>query len=162
MRQMSRDEYLHLRLKQGTEADVSLPVKDIIDVVRSRGDGALYDFTLQFDKCDLQEQPLCVDAAELHRAANSGPDVRPQLKRAAENIRAYHDTQVENSRFITRPNGVVLGLRVNPLSRVGLYVPGGRAAYPSSVLMNAIPAQVAGVKDIALDRKSTRLNSSHH
>lgn len=161
MRQMSREEYLQLRLKQATEDDVSLPVEEIIEVVRSRGDAALYDFTFQFDKCDLQERHLCVDAAELHRAANSGPDVRPQLKRAAENIWAYHATQVENSRFITRPNGVVLGLRVNPLSRVGLYVPGGRAAYPSSVLMNAIPAQVAGVKDIALVTPPTDNGSIH-
>ena len=133
------------------DADLMTLVSTIIEDVRTRGDEALIDYTARFDNVDLKASELRIDEAELRRSAE-GVDKRvlAALREAIANVRAFHERQVEDSWTITPANGVELGQRITPLDRVGLYVPGGSAAYPSSVVMNVVPAQVAGVKQIAV------------
>ena len=124
-------------------------VSDIISNVRSRGDKALFEYTERFDKARLE--CLEVSKDEIMRALEeTGEEFVGILRRAAENIENFHKRQVRNSFIINEKNGVVTGQKVTPLARVGLYVPGGTAAYPSSVLMNAIPAKLAGVGEIVM------------
>jgi histidinol dehydrogenase len=121
----------------------------IIADVRERGDEALRDYSLEFDGSSPKYFRLSED--EVQRAIRQVPRrVFDVLKLAADNIRAFHERQVQQSWFVTRPDGALLGSRITPLGSVGIYVPGGRASYPSTVLMNAIPAQVAGVARIAM------------
>jgi histidinol dehydrogenase len=128
---------------------VEAQVAGIIAEVRQRGDEALLDFTRQFDQVKLTN--LRIDEAEIRALANEvDPDLKQILRLAKENIRAFHLHQLEQSWEFESSDGVRLGQRINPLLSVGLYVPGGTAAYPSSVLMNAIPAQIAGVPRIAV------------
>ena len=124
-------------------------VGTIIDDVRVRGDAALVDYTKQFDRVELKE--IRISEEELRRCA-AGVDerVRRALREAIENVREFHERQVEESWTIKPREGVQLGQRFTPLERVGLYVPGGTAAYPSSVVMNVVPAQVAGVERIVV------------
>ncbi len=130
-------------------ADVSGAVSDIIADVRARGDQALLDYTARFDGARLDA--LQVSAEEMEQAlAEVEPEFLRILNTAAENIRAFHSHQVRSSFVINEKNGVVLGQRVIPIDRVGLYVPGGTAAYPSSVLMNAIPAKIAGCREVVI------------
>lgn len=131
------------------DAELISVVASIIDDVRARGDEALIDYTARFDKVELKQ--LRVDEAELRRCA-SGADERARgaLREAIENVREFHERQVERSWTIGPREGVQLGQRITPLDRVGLYVPGGTAAYPSSVVMNVAPAQVAGVERIVV------------
>ncbi len=124
--------------------------REILDAVAERGDAALLEFTARFDELPLEPGQLRVPEEELERAWLSlPPDDRAALELSARRVRAFHERQRENSWFVEEP-GVVLGQRVTPLDAVGLYVPGGTASYPSSVVMNAVPAQVAGVTRIAM------------
>ena len=124
-------------------------VSDIIANVRSRGDEALFEYTERFDRAKLTS--LEVSKEEIEKAVSEvGEEFMGVLRRAAENIEAFHKRQVRNSFIINDKNGVVTGQKVIPLAKVGIYVPGGTAAYPSSVLMNAIPAKIAGVGEIVM------------
>jgi histidinol dehydrogenase len=124
-------------------------VTAILSAVKERGDSAVHEFTRQFDGVVLQN--LKIDPAEIESlASRADPQLRQVFRRAKKNIREFHKHQLESSWEYKDNDGVCLGQRVSPLQSVGLYVPGGKAAYPSSVLMNAIPAQIAGVPRIAV------------
>ncbi len=126
-------------------------VREILDRVKTEGDAAVFELTKRFDHADIDADNLLVSRQEMEEAyASMDPDFIETMKKAAENIRAFHAKQVRNSWFETREDGSILGQRITPLSRVGVYVPGGKAAYPSSVLMNVIPAKVAGVKEVIM------------
>jgi histidinol dehydrogenase len=126
-------------------------VTSIIDDVRARGDRALIEYAARFDKVDLQPSELRIDEDRLrHFVKPVDGRVLLALREAIKNVRAFHQHQLEKSWTITPSEGVQLGQRVTPLERVGLYVPGGTAAYPSSVVMNVVPAQVAGVERIVV------------
>ena len=131
------------------QIDVSSPVADIIANVRKNGDSALFQYAKQFDKADLDS--LEVPAAQLDTAvAALDPELRAILEESAANIRDFHSRQVRQSFVVTERDGVVLGQKVTPIDKVGLYIPGGTAAYPSSVLMNAIPAKIAGCGQVVM------------
>ncbi|MBR7187598.1 MAG: histidinol dehydrogenase [Clostridia bacterium] len=131
------------------EVDVQKIVSDIIADVRARGDAALYDYCEKFDRVKLDR--LEVSAEEIDEALRAvEPEFFGILETAAQNIRQFHEKQVRNSFIITERSGVVMGQKVTPLDRVGLYVPGGTAAYPSTVLMDAIPARIAGCREIVI------------
>jgi histidinol dehydrogenase len=133
----------------GLDAEVLGVAARIIDEVRSRGDDALREYTASLDKADISE--FRVTTAEIEAAvASVGPEFLDAISSAAGAIAEFHQRQVTQSWFTAQEGGIVLGQKVTPISRVGIYVPGGRACYPSSVLMNAIPAQVAGVDEIAM------------
>ena len=136
-------------LRRDEVRDVSAPVADIIRTVRAEGDRALYEYGRRFDGAELSG--LSVTGAELEAALEQvEPEFLAVLREAADNIRAYHAKQKRESFVMTQRDGVILGQRILPLARVGIYVPGGTASYPSTVLMNAIPAQIAGVEDIVM------------
>lgn len=133
----------------GIDAEVLGVAQRIIDDVRARGDEALREHTAQLDHVQLAE--LRVSDAEFEAAVTSvGDDFKSAIATAAASIEDFHRRQLPQSWFSAEEGGVFLGQKVTPLARVGVYVPGGRACYPSSVLMNAIPAQVAGVESIAM------------
>lgn len=126
-------------------------VAKIIADVRERGDKAVFDYTRQFDKWDIGEDSVRVTQREIDEAFNSiEPEFVEVLKRAAANIEDFHRKQLRNSWIDTKPDGSILGQRILPIAVSGVYVPGGKAAYPSSLLMNVIPAKVAGVKKVIL------------
>lgn len=132
-----------------TNKDVTAVVADIIENVRTRGDEAVREYTIKFDG----KAPECFEVPKEELVAASAgcdPEFIATLKKAADNIRDFHARQKQQSWLTTRENGVIMGQRVRGLARVGLYVPGGTAAYPSSVLMNAIPAKIAGVKELIM------------
>ncbi|WRS28075.1 histidinol dehydrogenase [Oscillospiraceae bacterium MB08-C2-2] len=138
-----------LRRDEAKAANVDEPVRAILDTVRREGDQALYDYTRQFDGASLsalEVTPEEMDAA--WEAAN--PDFIRILQAARDNIESYHCKQKQEGYIMTRGAGVILGQRVLPLARVGIYVPGGTARYPSTVLMNAIPAKIAGVGETVM------------
>ena len=129
--------------------NVADTVSDIIRAVREKGDKALFDFCEKFDKVRLSS--LEVSATEIEEAISAvEPEFIEILKEAKENIYAFHSRQVRNSFLINEKDGVIIGQKVIPIEKVGLYVPGGTAAYPSSVLMNAIPAKIAGCSEIVM------------
>ena len=129
-------------------SNVEPAVTAIIADVRSRGDEALFDYTARFDKAVLTS--LEVSPAEIDEAFQTvEPEFLDILREAAANIRLFHEKQVRNS-FVINRDGVVMGQKVTPIERVGLYVPGGTAAYPSTVLMDAIPAKIAGCEQIVI------------
>ncbi len=132
--------------------DLERRVREIIQAVRRRGDDALIEYTNRFDRRDVKDAAqLVLGESELAQAqARITPGERSALCRAEERIRSYHQRQQSGSWAYEETNGTRLGQQVTPLDRVGLYVPGGKAAYPSSVLMNAIPAKVAGVPEVAM------------
>ncbi|MBQ6374908.1 MAG: histidinol dehydrogenase [Clostridia bacterium] len=131
------------------EVDVQGIVADIIADVRTRGDAALFDYCERFDGAKLQR--LEVGAEEFDEAlCQIEPAFLEVLETAARNIRQFHEKQVRNSFIIAEREGVVMGQKVTPLDRVGLYVPGGTAAYPSTVLMDALPAKIAGCGEIVI------------
>lgn len=133
----------------GIDMEVLGVAQRIIDDVRRRGDEALREYTAQFDKAELAD--FQVSAAEIEAAvAEVGDEFREAIASAAIAIEEFHQRQVQQSWFTTIEGGVLIGQQVTPIERVGIYVPGGRACYPSSVLMNAIPAIVAGVGEIAM------------
>ncbi len=132
-------------------ADVAATVREIIDRVRREGDAALHDLTTRFDRFDSRAVGLRITEEEIAAARARIPaDVMAALKLAAERIRAYHERQMPDDELWTDATGTRLGHRWRPVDAAGLYVPGGLAAYPSSVLMNAIPAKVAGVKRLVM------------
>jgi histidinol dehydrogenase len=133
------------------EPRVTDTVREIIARVRRDGDAAVVDLTNQFDRVQLDIAKLTVTPAEIDEASASiSPDLAAALRLAASRIEAFHRAQLPADQKFTDAAGATLGLRWGPLDSVGLYVPGGKAAYPSSVLMNAIPARVAGVSRIAM------------
>ncbi|HYV24474.1 MAG TPA: histidinol dehydrogenase [Pyrinomonadaceae bacterium] len=133
------------------DTDLMSQVESILDEVRRRGDAALIDYAARFDGCVMQASELRIGADELGRiAANADTNVVEALKDAIGNVRRFHEYETQESWEIETEDGVRLGQRVTPIERVGLYVPGGTASYPSSVVMNVVPAQVAGVKRIVV------------
>ncbi len=134
-----------------TEPQVTDAVREIIARVRSDGDAAVIDLTNRFDRVQLEVADLTIQADEIAAAANSiSAGLHAALQLAAARIETFHRAQIPADLKFTDSAGATLGLRWGPLDAVGLYVPGGKASYPSSVLMNAIPAKVAGVKRIAM------------
>lgn len=130
-------------------SNVESIVSDIISNVINRGDEAIFEYALKFDKASLTT--LEVTAAEIDEAfCVVDAEFVEIIKQAAENIRAFHSKQVKNSFIINDKDGVVTGQKVMPIEKVGLYVPGGTAAYPSTVLMDSIPAKIAGCKEIVM------------
>lgn len=126
-------------------------VNEILEQVKEHGDSALFSFTEQFDHASIDASSLYVTEAEIQEAYGKVDDkLIAVMEKSIANIRAFHEKQVRNSWFTTREDGVILGQRITPLASVGVYVPGGKAAYPSSVLMNIIPARVAGVPRIVM------------
>lgn len=126
-------------------------VQEIVDDVRARGDEALLEYTKKFDGAELSADNIRVTQAEIQEALSQvDPNLLAVMKKSMKNIREYHEKQKQYSWFDSKPNGTILGQKVTALSSVGVYVPGGKAAYPSSVLMNIIPAEVAGVEKIVM------------
>ncbi|MDY2685323.1 MAG: histidinol dehydrogenase [Selenomonadaceae bacterium] len=126
-------------------------VRQIVGDVRRDGDKAVMHYTKLIDKVDLRPEDFLVSEAEFEEAERQAdPEVVASLQRAAENVRRYHEEQKPNSWMTYRGEGSILGQSIVPLDRVGIYVPGGTAAYPSSVIMNAMPAVVAGVHEIIM------------
>ena len=132
-----------------TNDNVTSVVREIIETVRTGGDKAVKDYTVRFDG----KAPECLEVSREELKASleqCDPDFVETLRKAANNISDFHTRQKQQSWLTTKENGVILGQRIRGLARVGLYVPGGTAAYPSSVLMNAIPAKIAGVKELIM------------
>ncbi len=126
-------------------------VDSIIARVQTQGDAAVFDYEEQFDHCRLTAATVKVTEEEIRAAYEElDPELVAVMKRAADNIRVYHERQVTNSWITTREDGTILGQKVTPIEVSGCYVPGGRAVYPSSVLMNIIPAKVAGVSRVIM------------
>src|SRR5690348_12094500 len=137
--------------KRETAADVDAAVAEIIDAVRRRGDAALLELTERFDRVKLTKATLRIPADEIATAARScSAETIQAIDLAADRIEAYHRRLLPSDLDYVDADGVRLGARWRPLASVGIYVPGGLAAYPSSVLMNAVPARVAGVERIAM------------
>lgn len=126
-------------------------VQAIVEDVKERGDEALFEYTRRFDGAELSADNVRVTEAEIQEAMEQvEPGLLAVMKTSMENIRRYHEKQRRNSWFDAQPDGTILGQKVTALESVGVYVPGGKAAYPSSVLMNIVPAEVAGVKRIVM------------
>lgn len=145
---LTKDLSLKRSVDSGTE-DQRKAVQDIINDVRKNGDAAVFQYTEKFDGVQVKE--LLVSEAELEAAVATLPDQQLAIiQEAADNIRKFHEKQTRNSWMTTDETGTMLGQKITPLDAVGVYVPGGTAAYPSSVLMNIMPAKVAGVKRIVM------------
>src|ERR1051326_1853289 len=143
------------------DAELIKLVGAIIEDVRARGDRALIEYAARFDKVELKPSELRIDVEQLRRYAAAVDDrVVQSLREAIRNVRAFHERQLEESWTMSPEPGVELGQRIAPLERVGVYVPGGTAAYPSSVVMNVVPAQVAGVKRITVTTPPRTLSES--
>ena len=126
-------------------------VREILDAVRERKDEALFDYTEKFDGVRLDASSILVTEAEIDEAYREvGEELLGVIRRALKNIESYHAKQMQYSWFDSRPDGTILGQKVTALHRVGVYVPGGKESYPSSVLMNILPAKVAGVDEIIM------------
>lgn len=126
-------------------------VADIIGRIREEGDAALFSYTKEFDHCEINAGNIKVTKEEIREAYEAmEPEFVEVMKKAAANIRAYHEKQVRNSWIDVKEDGSILGQKITPIARAGVYVPGGKAAYPSSVLMNVIPAKTAGVPQIVM------------
>lgn len=126
-------------------------VNDIIENVKAKGDRAVFDYTLQFDKYALTPENIRVTRQEIEEAYTKlDAGLIQVIRKSAENIRAFHTKQLRNSWFDAKEDGTILGMKITPIAKAGVYVPGGKAAYPSSVLMNVIPARVAGVGEIIM------------
>ena len=126
-------------------------VREILDDVRDRRDQALFEYTEKFDGARISADNILVTEEEIREAYREvDPELVEIIRRSLYNIRTYHEKQRQYSWFDSRPDGTILGQKVTPLARVGVYVPGGKAAYPSSVLMNIAPAKVAGVDEIIM------------
>ena len=140
-----------LSMKREADEDVDQAVADILSDVADRGDAAVIELTKRFDRLDLTPETMAFSEAEIDEAISAVPTAeREALALAAERIRDYHMRQLPSDESWTDPTGATLGWRWTPVDAAGLYVPGGLASYPSSVLMNAIPAAVAGVQRLAI------------
>ncbi len=126
-------------------------VNEIIEKVRQDKDRAIFDYTLKFDHFALNKENIQVTREEIEEAySRLDAGLVEVIKKSAENIRSFHQKQLRNSWFDAKEDGTILGMKITPIARAGVYVPGGKAAYPSSVLMNVIPAKVAGVPEIIM------------
>lgn len=126
-------------------------VNDILLNVRTNKDEALFKYTKDFDKADINASNIVVTKDEIEEAYTKvDPDLVDVIRKSLKNIKEYHEKQKQYSWFDSKPDGTILGQKVTPLARAGVYVPGGKAAYPSSVLMNVVPAKVAGVEQIIM------------
>ena len=147
--ELNLNEVESLLASDDFQQNIENTVHEIIEDVRRRGDEALCDYTKRFDEFDLTPESMRVDEEDIHRYASDADDELVEiLQQAAKNIREFHNQQVEDSWEYYAGDGIRLGVRQTPIQRAGIYIPGGKAAYPSSVLMNVIPAQVAGVERI--------------
>lgn len=149
----TKRDILEALLKRSPDnyAQYEKTVAEIIENVRENGDQALAEYTLKFDGFTLTPENRKVTPGEIEEAYEKlDPELVEVMKRSAENIRAFHTKQLRNSWFDAREDGTILGMKITPIERVGVYVPGGKAAYPSSVLMNVIPARVAGVGEVIM------------
>lgn len=147
------DEFLAKLGKRASSpsAEIIKTVTDIIEDVRSNGDKALLAYTEKFDRVKLTAETLEMSREDLEKQAEKVPDeLKKTICKACENIRKYHEKQLRQSIFDTENTEKLVGMRITPKYRAGIYVPGGSAAYPSSVLMNCVPAKVAGVKEIIM------------
>lgn len=135
----------------GSYSEYEATVNEIITNIRNNGDSALFEYTRKFDKCDITADNILVTRAEIDEAYSKlTPEFVEVMKKSAENIRIFHEKQKRNSWIDTKEDGSILGQRILPIEISGVYVPGGKAAYPSSVLMNVVPAKVAGVDRIVM------------
>ncbi len=149
----TRNDLLSTLLKRSPNQYIEYEdkVSEIVENVRSRKDEALFEYTEKFDHISLTPETVRVTEEEIEEAYREvDPKLTEVIRKALKNIRAYHEKQRRNSWFDSQENGILLGQKISPLSRVGVYVPGGKAVYPSSVLMNVVPAKVAGVKQIIM------------
>ncbi|MBQ7583677.1 MAG: histidinol dehydrogenase [Lachnospiraceae bacterium] len=149
----TKKDLLERLLKRSTNdyGEIEERVAAIIDNVRHNGDKAIFDYARQFDKCELDEGSFTVTEKEIEEgAASVDPGLYSVMEKAYANIRSYHEKQIRQSFFTTKEDGSILGQRITPIQRVGVYVPGGKAAYPSTLLMNIAPAQCAGVPEIIM------------
>ena len=138
-----------LKRSPNNYGDYAATVQAIVDDVRDNGNKALFSYTKKFDKEDIDESIILVTKEEIDYAYTQvDPALLDVIRKAKENIRVYHEKQKQYSWFDTDESGILLGQKVSALESVGVYVPGGKAVYPSSVLMNIMPAKVAGVKNI--------------
>lgn len=144
-------EFIELLKKRAQNSDKNVipTVSEIIDNVRENGDKAVEEYTIKFDGKAPEKTEITADEID-SIIANCDPKYIETIKRASENIADFHKRQVQQSWLTTKADGVIMGQRVRGLKRVGIYVPGGTAAYPSSVLMNAVPAKIAGVEEIIM------------
>ena len=151
--EQSRQDILSQLLKRDPNnyTEYEDAVQAIVDDVRAKGDEAVFSYTERFDGVRLDPSTIRVTDGEIQEAlAHVDPQLLAIMKRSMKNIRTYHEKQLQQSWFDAKPDGTILGQKVTALSSVGVYVPGGKAAYPSSVLMNIIPAEVAGVPRIVM------------
>lgn len=149
----SRSELLDILKKRSPASytEYENTVNDIISNVREKGDKALFEYTQKFDKCVITKDSIKVTRDEIDAAYKKlDTEFIEVMKKSAANIKDFHEKQKRESWFTTKPDGSILGQRVLPVEISGVYVPGGKAAYPSSVLMNVIPAKVAGVERIVM------------
>lgn len=149
----TKDNLLEKLLKRSPNSygQFEQTVNDIIAKVRERGDEALFEYTKEFDKCEINQQTIRVSRQEIEEAYEKvDPELIRVMKKSAENITRFHEKQLHNSWFVPEDNGTILGQKITPIAISGVYVPGGKAAYPSSVLMNVLPAKVAGVSRIIM------------
>lgn len=153
LNEQSRENILENLLKRSPNQydEYQSTVNEILENIKTQGDKAVFEYTKRFDKADINPENLYVTEDEIREAYSLVDDkLIDTMKKSIANIRDFHEKQVRNSWFHTREDGVILGQRVTPLASAGVYVPGGKAAYPSSVLMNIIPAHVAGVQRIVM------------
>ncbi|KZL94286.1 histidinol dehydrogenase [Clostridium magnum] len=137
--------------EESVQQEVILRVEEILNNIKEQGNRALIEYTNKFDSENVNENNLCVNKEEIEEAYKIvDKEFLEAIKLAAENIRFFHEKQKKNSWMVTKEMGVILGQNIRPLENVGIYVPGGTASYPSSVLMNAIPAKVAGVTNVVM------------
>lgn len=149
----TRENLLSTLLKRSPNqySEYEAVVAEIVENVRSRKDEALFEYTEKFDRIKLTPETVRVSKDEIEEAyREADPKLIEVIRKALVNIRAYHEKQKRNSWFDSQENGILLGQKITPLSRVGVYVPGGKAVYPSSVLMNVVPAKVAGAGQIIM------------
>ena len=144
----TKDNLLEKLLKRSPNSygQFEQTVNDIIAKVRERGDEALFEYTKEFDKCEINQQTIRVSRQEIEEAYEKvDSELIRVMKKSADNITRFHEKQLHNSWIVPEDNGTILGQKITPIAISGVYVPGGKAAYPSSVLMNVLPAKVAGV-----------------
>ena len=140
-----------LNRNPGSYTEYEDTVNRIITDIRKNGDSALFEYTRKFDKCTLDADTVRITPKEIQEAYEAlDPEFIEVMKKSAENIRVFHEKQKRNTWIDTREDGSILGQRILPIEISGVYVPGGKAAYPSSVLMNVVPAKVAGVEKIIM------------
>ena len=153
LNQETKDSLLENLLKRspGNYGQYEQTVNEIIADVRARKNQALFEYTSRFDKCELTKETIKVTEEEIEEAyAAISPEFIEVMKKSAHNIRSFHEKQLHSSWIIPKDDGTILGQKILPIAISGVYVPGGKAAYPSSVLMNVLPAKVAGVSRIIM------------